>query len=111
MTLLYSSIWNHVSKTIFFFSISLLLDLVPAIHQDLAMRSQSSDALTLVHHQSQAMVNNMSIGEGSNVFMADASGITIKKKVMQHVSVTGIIQLYFSTIQLLFMSNILTFNI
>ncbi|XP_033647277.1 LOW QUALITY PROTEIN: uncharacterized protein LOC117306843 [Asterias rubens] len=63
-------------------------DLVPAIHQDLAMRSQSSDALTLVNHQSQAMVNNMSIGEGSNVFMADASGITFKKKVMQHVSVT-----------------------
>ncbi|XP_071803922.1 NLR family CARD domain-containing protein 4-like isoform X2 [Asterias amurensis] len=63
-------------------------DIVPAVHQDLATRSQSSDALTLVHHQPQAMVNNMSIGEGSNVFMADASGITLKKKVIQHVSVT-----------------------
>ncbi|XP_071803881.1 NLR family CARD domain-containing protein 4-like isoform X2 [Asterias amurensis] len=63
-------------------------DIVPAVHQDLATRSQSSDALTLVHHQPQAMVNNMSIGEGSYVFMADASGITLKKKVIQHVSVT-----------------------
>ncbi|XP_071784350.1 uncharacterized protein [Asterias amurensis] len=65
-------------------------DIVHAIHQDLAMRSQSSDAHTLNHHQSQAMVNNMSIGEGSNVFMADASGITFKKEVIQHVYyVTG----------------------
>ncbi|XP_071784352.1 uncharacterized protein [Asterias amurensis] len=65
-------------------------NIVHAIHQDLAMRSQSSDAHTLNHHQSQAMVNNMSIGEGSNVFMADASGITFKKEVIQHVYyVTG----------------------
>ncbi|XP_033647314.1 NLR family CARD domain-containing protein 3-like isoform X2 [Asterias rubens] len=63
-------------------------EIVPTIHQDLATRSQSSDALTLYHHQPQAMVNDMSIGEGSNVFMAPASGITFKKKFIQHVSVT-----------------------
>ncbi|XP_033646264.1 uncharacterized protein LOC117305486 [Asterias rubens] len=58
-------------------------DIVPAVHQDLATRSQSSDALTLVHHQSQAMVKNMSIGEGCKVFMAPASGNTF----IQHQTV------------------------
>ncbi|XP_071784534.1 uncharacterized protein [Asterias amurensis] len=62
-------------------------DIVPAVHQDLATTSQSSDALTLVHHQSQAMVNNMSIGDGSNVFMAPASGITFNKNI-NHVTGT-----------------------
>ncbi|XP_071803952.1 NLR family CARD domain-containing protein 4-like isoform X2 [Asterias amurensis] len=62
-------------------------DIVPAVHQDLATISQSSDALTLVHHQSQAMVNNMSIGDGSNVFMAPASGITFNKNI-NHVTGT-----------------------
>ncbi|XP_071803902.1 uncharacterized protein [Asterias amurensis] len=62
-------------------------DSVPAIHQDLAKRSQSSDPLNLYH---QAKMNDMSIGEGSNVFMAPASEITCKKKVIQHVYyVTG----------------------
>ena len=64
MTLLYSSIGIMYLVQIFFF-ISLFLEIVPTIHQDLATRSQSSDALTLYHHQPQAMVNDMSIGEGS----------------------------------------------
>ncbi len=75
-------------QSVFCYSPSILLDIVPASHQDLATRSHSSDALTLYHHQShsQATVQSMSVGERSAVFMGSTSGTTINHVVNVSVS-------------------------